>query len=175
MKLSKALKLKNRLAGEITKLKGIIQARNVTEFGQETVYDVKTIVETTLPKVIENLVTVKTAIAIANAMPIMPINKTLAVDLERINLTPYWDIFMIAELKGLIETVKEINTKNGKFSEFRGLRETVAQVEYVAQVKQQDVDRLVSEMEKKIDGMQDDLDAFNATLDIEILDSISIQ
>ena len=45
MKIAKALKLKNRLAGEVAKLKEIVQTRNVIEAGQEVVYDVKKMVE----------------------------------------------------------------------------------------------------------------------------------
>jgi hypothetical protein len=112
-------------------------------------------------------VRVKTAIAVANA--------GIRDDMAGLEATPYWNIFMIAEFKGLIETIKEINTKNGKFSEFRGLRETVAQVEYIAQIRQQDVDKTISGLEKEIDVMQDNLDAYNATTDIVAIDGISIQ
>lgn len=172
MKLSKALKLKNRLAGEVTRLKGIIQTRNVTEAGQDVIYDVKKIVEVELPAAIKNLVTVKTAIAVANAGPIA---SPAAITQENIEATPYWAIFMIAELKGAIEVIKAMDTKNGKFTDTRGFRETTTQVEYVAQVKQKDVDVVVASLEKQIDATQDELDAYNASTNIAVIDGIVLK
>jgi len=167
MKLAKALKLKNRLAGEITRLKGIIQTRNVVESGHEKIYDVQYIVETGLPKVIKNLVSVKTGIALANA-------KEAHGSVEFYQTTPYWKIFMISEIRGLIDALRKMDTKNGKVSEYRGMGAEVISVEYVGLVKQQDVDRIVLAYEKDIDRMQDELDAYNATVDIEALEGISI-
>ena len=67
MKIAKALKLKNRLAGEISRLKGIVQAKNVREATQKEVYDVKRIATVDLINVIDDLVLVKTVIAMSNA------------------------------------------------------------------------------------------------------------
>ena len=172
MKIAKALKLKNRLAGEIAKLKEIVQARNVIEAGQEVVYDVKKMVDETMPSAITNLVTVKTAIAVANSGSFVNLASITA---DSLKASPYWAIFMIAEFKGMIETLKAINTKNGKFTDFRGLRDAATQVEYVAQVKQQEIDRIVSGLEAEIDAMQDELDAYNATTDVAAINGILVK
>jgi hypothetical protein len=172
MKLSKALKLKNRLAGEVARLKAIVQARNVTEVGQEVVYDVKGIVERDLPAAIKNLVTVKAAIACSNGGTV---EDAKGITVDGLQDTPYWNIFLIAELKGMVELIRGLDTKNGKMTEYRGIRDASTSVEYVAQVKQADADKLVATLEKQIDEMQDTLDAFNATADIPAINGISVK
>lgn len=171
MKIAKALKLKNRLAGEIARLKGIAQANNSREDSQEANYDVKTVVTTTLPNKVGDLVAVKTIIACSNAGADVP------KDLTSLSQTPYCAIFMIAELKGLIQSLGEMNTKNGPHNEHRGFgigNTEPKPVVYVAAVKQGEVDGLVANYQEQIDALQDALDAHNATVDSVLLDGIKI-
>lgn len=170
MKTAKALKLKNRLAGEVSRLKQIVQTYNSREETREEVYNVKTIVEKTLPQRVKELVLVKTSIACANAGE--------AFDLPGMyEKTAYWRIFMMAELKGLIETYRAMETKCGSFFEryaaLQGNAEPKPTV-YVAAFHQTDIDALVGKAEHDIDNLQDELDAHNATVNIPLLDVIKL-
>ena len=171
MKIAKALKLKNRLAGEIARLKGIAQTKNVTEITQKPVYDVKNIVTAQLPFVIGNLVTVKTAVAMSNA------GVTQENNTQTISSSAFWNIFMMAELKGMIETLRAIDTKDGTFNSAHGRFGEIATatpVTYVASLKQADIDSLVAKYEADIDSLQDLLDTHNATAEWTLLDKITI-
>ena len=171
MKIAKALKLKNRLAGEIARLKGIVQTKNVTEITQKPVYDVKNIVTVQLPLVIGNLVTVKTEIAVSNA-GVTQDNAT-----QPNSDSAFWNIFMMAEMKGMIETLRAIDTKDGTFNSSHGRFGEIATATpttYVASLKQAEVDALVSKYEADIDALQDLLDTHNATAEWALLDKITI-
>lgn len=170
MRIAKALKLKNRLAGEIARLKGIAQNHNSREGTQEANYDVRSVVLDVLPSRVRDIVTVKTAVSCSNA-------KAGIQDVTELTRTPYWAIFMIAELKGLIQSLGEMNTKNGPFQEHRGFAMGTAEPKptvYVAAVKQAEVDSLVAKYQGEIDVLQDSLDAHNATAGSALLDSIKI-
>jgi len=177
MKIAKALKLKNRLAGEVARLKGIALANNSREESQESNYDIHELVTSGLPKRVSELVTVKTIIACSNAGYEIA-GSAIPVDLAGLARTPYWAIFMIAELKGLIQSLGEMPTKNGHFNEHRGYglgNVEPKPVVYVAAVKQPDVDRLVANYQTQIDELQDALDAHNATFsDCTLLDGITV-
>ena len=160
MKLSKALKIKNRLAGEVTRLKGIIQTHNSREGVQEAVYQVEA-AYAGLKEVVSKLILVKTEIACANA------GKVCSSE-EEYRKTPYWNIFEMAELKGIIDTLRSTSAKSGQFSEGGrfNLSETTRMVVYVATFKQVDLDHMVQNAEKRIDECQNALDAHNATCDV---------
>ncbi len=145
MKLSKALKLKNRLAGELARLKAIVQTKNVSEVGQTITYNVKDIFTNKLALAMRNLVIVKTAIAIQNATDVHLGNPRISnFTLKDLMETPYWNIFLMAELKGMIELLKGIDTKDGKHSTSNPYGQTASSVEYVAQLKQKDVDSAIA-------------------------------
>ena len=168
MKIAKALKLKNRLAGEISRLKTIVQTHNSQDVSRESVYDVSTIVNETLPQRIGQLVLIKTSIACSNA------GQHELSEAEYVQ-TPYWAIFMIAELKGLIETFRLMDTKNGSFQENRAFSAVEPKpTVYVAAFKQGDVDAVIAQAEKTIDTFQDHLDTHNAVTSLDLLDDISI-
>ncbi len=171
MKIAKALKLKNRLAGEIARLKGIAQGKNVTEVTQKPVYDVKKIVTVDLPKAIGSLVTVKTIIAMSNS------GVTQGSSGEVNTSVVFRSIFAMAEKKGMIETLRAMDTKDGTYNEARGRfgdLATANAITYVAAFKQSDVDELVAKYERDIDALQDAIDTHNATSDWSVLDSITI-
>jgi len=174
MKIAKALKLKNRLAGEITRLKQIVQTHNSREDFREKTYDILQIVNEKLPKVMEDLVLVKTIIACSNG-----IEATGSITKEMLQNTPYWSIFMMAELKGLIETLRATDTKNGSFS--HSVRSFIGSgslenkpLVYIADLKQENVDEIIAASEKTIDALQDILDAHNATYDSPLLNDITV-
>lgn len=144
MKLSKALKEKNRVAGEIAVLKTLLAQQNVRPSTQKFDYDAQDVL-TQLRARLDELVKVKTGIAQANT-------------------AVYDKIFRLAELKGLSATLKTLDTKNGVFKESSGIYGSAYDVEYVAQLKKTDVDRLVAETDAEIQALQDRLDEFNFTV-----------
>jgi hypothetical protein len=143
MKLSKALKEKNRVAGEVAVLKTLLAQQNVRPSTQKFDYDATDLLAQLRAK-LDELVKVKTAIATANA-------------------GVYDKIFRLAELKGLSVTLKTLDTKNGVFKENSGIYGSAYDVEYVAQLKKTDVDRLAAETDVEIQALQDALDEFNFT------------
>src|SRR5678810_323193 len=97
MKLAKALKLKNQLAGEVAQLKDLLAKQNVRSTKQKFDYDNREVLARLRAKV-DELIKVKAAIAAANA-------------------EAYGKIFRLAELKGLANTLAGLDTKSGVFHE----------------------------------------------------------
>src|SRR5580700_3759595 len=95
MKIAKALKVKNKLAGEIGELKDLLVKQNVRPAKQKFDYDNHEVLARLRAK-LEDLVKVKAAVAAANA-------------------ELYEKIFRLAELKGLSATVTSLDTKAGIF------------------------------------------------------------
>lgn len=164
MNISKALKLKNRLAGEITRLKGIVVANNSLLSVNHTDYDVKNIFEVEIQQRVRDLVTVKTVIACSNG------TSDYDAKLEDYASSPFWAIFMMAELKGLIQTLNSIDTKHGYV--VNQYEPTAPSVEYVATYTPKDIDRMVMQYQSDIDQLQDYLDTHNVSFQSCILDDI---
>ena len=143
MKIAKALKLKNQLAGDVAQLKELLAKQNVRSSKQKFDYDNREVL-TRLRAKLDELVKVKAALAAANA-------------------EIYDKIFRLAELKGLVATLTVLETKSGVFHEGRGFGEATYEVEYVAQLAKVDVDKLVAELKDEIQSLQDALDEFNFT------------
>src|SRR5258708_7257101 len=120
MKLAKALKLKNQLAGEVAQLKDLLAKQNVRSTKQKFDYDNREAL-TQLREKIEELVRVKT-------------------ELARANVDAYGQIFRLAELKGLITTLKALETKNGVFHEGGSYAQATSEVQYIAQLAKVTVD-----------------------------------
>ncbi|MFZ2642101.1 MAG: hypothetical protein WA117_13970 [Verrucomicrobiia bacterium] len=145
MKLAKALKLKNQVAGEVARLKDLLTKQNVRSTKQPFDYNNADVLVSLRGK-IDELVKIKAAIAAANA-------------------EVYGKIFRMAELKGLITTLSALETRHGVFYERGsgyGDHQPVA-VEYAAQLKAVEVDKLVAELKAEIQSLQDSLDEFNYT------------
>ena len=143
MKIAKALKLKNQLAGDVAQLKELLAKQNSRSTKQKFDYDNREML-TRLRAKLDELVKVKAALAAANA-------------------EIYDKIFRLAELKGLVATLTALDTKTGVFHEGRGFGEASHEVEYVAQLGKVDVDKLVAELKDEIQSLQDALDEFNFT------------
>jgi len=147
MKVIKAMKEKNRLAGEIGQLQKRLLEQNVRPEGQEFDYDNHELYRQ-LRDAIDELVQIKTAIARANA-PIYPA------------------IFRLAELKGLLNILNDLETKSGKFREALGYGVEAREVEYRAQIGQRELDALTRSIEAEMVALQDELDEFNAAHSLE--------
>lgn len=148
MKIAKALKLKNQLAGDVAQLKDLLAKQNSRSTKQKFDYDNREIL-TRLRAKLDELVKVKAAVAAANA-------------------EIYDKVFRLAELKGVVTTLTGLDTKAGVFHEGRGFGETVYEVEYVAQLGKVEVDKLVIELNAEIQSLQDALDEFNFTRSVNL-------
>ena len=141
MKLTKALKLKNQLAGEVAELKVRLTSQNSRPSTVPFDYDANQVLADLRAK-LDALIEVKSAIAVTNA-PLYP------------------RIFRLAELKGLVATLKSLDVRNGLFKEGGGYAQSAYDIEYTAQIRKPAVDALVTELEAEISVLQDVLDEFN--------------
>lgn len=142
--LAKALKLKNRLAGRVTKLTQDIQTYNSVQEGAEAT-DVRARFAERA-EAVTLLTALKSAISQANG----PIQR---------------DIFELAERKSEVALLAGLPTKHGVYKEGYP---TGGDVTYVAQYRKSEIDGLVVQLEGEIDRLQDRLDAFNHETKIEV-------
>lgn len=147
MSLSKALKTKNRIAGELNRLQQIFNRENSRKEGSTSKVDRKALLDQIWKKR-SALVAVKTMIAEAN----VGIAGALVA---------------MGELKAESAFLQSVNVMDGKCQDSRGFRETSAEVVYDAFLKQEDVDARVAEITRTIDSLQDRADTYNATMFID--------
>jgi hypothetical protein len=147
MKLNQALKTKNRLAAEIARLKTQIVEQNNRSAQQPFDYDTRELVQQLRAR-IDELARIKGAIGKANG-------------------EIYERIFRLAELRGAIITLKQVPTRHGIFLQAEGFSQA-KEVEYKAQMRQTDVDKLVLEFETQIHELQDELDRFNQQCEVDV-------
>lgn len=145
MKIAKALKTKNVLVGELTKLQGLLSTQNVRTEGQKFEYDNKDVLTQTVAKM-NQLIELKAKIAATNA----PV---------------YGLIFRMAELKSFVEHLKVIPVREGteRTAPYGG---AVLETIYRSALGRVQLDTMVSEIEKEIQDIQDKLDSFNFTTEV---------
>jgi hypothetical protein len=142
MKVSQALKQKNKLAVEIKKQYAIAAKFNSQEEGNVRRYSVQEALDKASKLTVE-LIELKTKLHLANA----PI---------------YGKIFEMAELKGRIKELKRIPTDEGKAMERFGSQPSIKTVE----INISQIDTLVNDLEIDIDKIQSELDYHNATTEL---------
>jgi hypothetical protein len=147
--LARALKVKNRLAGRLTRLDADLQTYNTLQEGAERP-DVKALYAERAV-LVRHLIDLKTAINAANA----PVQRT---------------IYELAECKALIAVLGKLNTTHGKIVEgYHG-----KEIQYIAHIRKEEVNREVHRLEREVDRLQDQLDTFNhrttITVDSALLD-----
>jgi len=137
LSLSKALKVKNRLAGRLAKVNLTVATYNCTVEGRKDEVDVKEL-DTQRTALVAALVDLKTSIYEAN--------KGI-----------YRAIILIGEKKGEVEFLSGLNTKHGTEPSYQGTTVT-----YVSVIQKQEVDKRVKQLEREIDDLQDQIDKYNA-------------
>lgn len=146
MKLAKALKEKNRLAGEVNRLHELIARENSRNVKSSSTVDVGAVwVE--LQNAKEKLIAIKTAIFKAN-------------------VGIYEKIVRMAELKGEASWLSDLNTNNEKEERPYGVGMIVT--ENKAHFKREDVDKMTKDLQDTIAKLQDELDEYNATVTVEV-------
>lgn len=146
MKLAKALKLKNKLAGEVANVQRMIVAANVVEGQNQPPHDVEKLMKD-LEANQKALADLKGRISAANA----PI---------------FGKIYLMAEMKSRISFLRTIPTQDGTFRQPGRYGVEEKTVLYRATVKASDVERDVKFLSDEIERLQDELDEFNAKTEI---------
>lgn len=142
MKLHKALKLRKKIAGEISKIKEQISSKNSYKEGQPVRYDVPTLLSV-LDSKVNDLVRLK-------------------YNINRTNDPIQSDIYRLAELKGLIIMWSGVSTEEGS----RNFGYAERTIVYKAQINEEEKDALVAKIQKEIDDIQESIDTFNYTTDL---------
>lgn len=152
LSLAQALKQKNRLAGDVARLREIVQRENSRRQANAPRADVRAVFDDMIARS-RRLAAFKGALAAANAGV-----ADLAAGI-------YGQLNLQAELRGLIAFLKALNTKEGEHLEdvtTRVFGGDATPVIYVAEITRDEVDRLVAAFEAEIHALQDEIDAFNA-------------
>ena len=152
MNIRKALQVKNKAIGDISKKFEKIKKHNVyTKFDDSAIpaYDTKKLLEEFISDT-RNLSALKSNIAIAN-------------------LKIQSCIHLMAELKGVITKLNEINTQAGEQRQYAPNGQIVS-VKTVPQISEQDVEALVKSLEDEIVKIQDTVDYHNSTVEIWFFD-----
>jgi hypothetical protein len=142
MKIAKALKQKNKIVAELKMLRERIEEYNSVISGNPRPYDI-TEIQVQLMTKMQELVSLKTRLAQANTLV-------------------YSKIFELSELKGLAKFYKDLEIKDGLSKDHR--YDEAQNYESELKVKQRD--ELVSELEVRIEILQDELDEFNALTEV---------
>lgn len=145
MKIAKALKIKNRLAGELNRIKGLIERENSQLLANFNEYKMKELSES-FYNTKADLIRLKAKIQMKTA----PISEKLIA---------------IAEAKDEMSFFQSLDTKDGEFIVTRYGVEPNTTV-YKAHYTQDDVDKKVVEIQAQIDNLQDEIDEYNATTSI---------
>ncbi len=149
MKISKALKQKNRIVAELNRLQNLLVAHNALEEGKTRSVDVSNVVEQIEATRVE-LIKLKGALAVATA----PI---------------YFKLVEMSEAKAYIKFL----TSSLRVGANKIARNEVVNGQYIT--KEYSVDYIISEQNKinkikeltaRIENLQDEVDAFNAVTDI---------
>lgn len=147
MTLAKALKHKNRVAQKIARISDDIRANNSILAVNDPEVDVKRL-DGMRKELTDYLVALKTAI-------------------HRASDSVRDKIFLLAELKGSIGFYRSICTQHGRRESHR-FGSGDEYVEHKATIRKESVDRIVAELEERIDEIQDHLEEFNVTTAIKI-------
>ena len=145
MKISTALKRKNKLKIELSRLRERINRHNSVLVGNERPYDIGQL-QGELSQKTEELIDLKTRLFMAN----LPIQRL---------------VFEMSELKGLAKFYRTLDVKKGQqeaYSRFGGGEPR----DYETVLTEADVDRITADLEARIDTIQEQLDVFNATTEL---------
>ena len=144
MTIKQALKLKNKLIKHIGENTKLMQEYNSIEVGNERPYS-STNLLVAITEDTKELAKLKTKIHIANT-PVLE------------------DIFLMSELKSMIQSLKKMDCTEGKSNRDRYRLESESfKTSEISLVKRNET---IKELEARIEEIQDRLDVFNATTQI---------
>lgn len=143
MNIKQALKEKNKLIKEISENTKLIQQYNSIEEGNERPYNIS--------QLFLNIVDATKDLS------------ELKAKIHRANGPVLEDIFLMAEMKSLIQSLKKTDCTSGKSN-----RDRYGSAEIVLTVEMNVVERnnKIKQLERKIEDIQDKLDYFNVNTEI---------
>ena len=147
MNLSQALKLKNRLAGELVRQNQILQRENARRSDSKSNVDCNS-VWTEILRLSDQLGELKGKITQAN-VGIYPM-------LER-----------MAELKSRISFVQGLPKREDEEVQFIGRDQEKLTYQWSSFITQEKSDQMVKELQEQINNLQDQVDAYNATNEVK--------
>ena len=145
MTLARSLKYKNRLTQKVHQVAQLIQGRNSVIAGNPREYDVRELL-TQYDKLMAHLVDLKDKIATATR----PVHRF---------------ILAMEELRAKIEMLRSMTVEHGKSK--RSWRDET-EVVFEATIREKEQLELIAACERDLDGIQEKLDAHNATTKIEV-------
>ena len=146
MKLSQALKLKNRLAGEIAQKQQILQRENARRNDNPSKVNAQEVFDQ-IVKLSEELGTLKGKISTAN-------------------IGIYSKLERMAELKSFIAFLVSLPKREGEEVQFVGRDQEKLTYTWTSLINQEACDKRVAELQTAIGNLQDEVDQYNATTDI---------
>ena len=143
MNLKQALKEKNKLIKEISENTKLMQQYNSIEEGNERPYNISQL--------------------FFNILDATKDLSELKAKIHRANGPVLEDIFLMAEMKSLIQSLKKTDCTSGKSN-----RDRYGSAEIVLTVEMNVVERnnKIKQLERKIEDIQDKLDYFNVNTEI---------
>lgn len=146
MNISKALKIKNRLVGEVNRLQELIRRENSRRNDNLSKIDPKSVFEE-LTQTRQKLINLRGAINEASS----PLSTKL------VELT---------ENKAFLNSVKSIPTREGEEVTFVGTNREKLVYTWTAYLNQEAIDKIVVDYQNKINNLQDEIDLFNASTSV---------
>ena len=147
MNLSQALKMKNRLAGELVRQQEILQRENARRSDNVSKIDRQ--------KTWESILSLSLQLG------------ELKGKITRANVDIYPVLERMAELKSRISFLNGLPYKEGEEMSFVGRDQEKVVYQWNSFINQQKSDELVAELQETINQCQDEVDQFNATTLIE--------
>jgi len=151
--LSRVLKIKNKLAGEVKDLKNKIMSKNVILVGKNTNLEITTN-KYNVHKMYEELKNKKSKLV------------NLKIIINDANREIIHNIFTISELKDTLKFISSLDIKEGVLSRSSYI-DTDPQ-EYFSQIDDNERDKIKKELENQIDLIQEEIDQYNHNTIIDI-------
>ncbi|HUX80253.1 MAG TPA: hypothetical protein VMW10_11015 [Alphaproteobacteria bacterium] len=148
--LSKALNIKNRLAGKVNKAKNLFLQHNSYREDQVQRFKAEEL-KAEYEKHSADLVKVKTAIALANAQHGVT---------ER--------VYRMSEIKDKISTIAGLHCREGKEEVENYRTDKVTIVEWKAFITEDAKEKLVEDLTDELEKLQDEINAINHAQKVEI-------
>jgi hypothetical protein len=145
MNIAKALKVKNRLTGQIAKQYEIIKRENSRRNDNTSTVNVEAEVAK-LAELQDELITLKAKISTAS----IPV---------------FEKVIELKEVKGLVNFLKALSVREGVEKIAYG-QNTVIDYTWTAYINAEKRDSKVTELEKQINDLQDEIDNFNAVTSV---------
>ena len=149
MNLAQALKLKNRLAGELVRQQEIVKRENARRS--------------------DNVSSVDRNVAFTKAIELSDKLSVLKGKITKANVNIYPALERMAELKSRIAFIQGLDKREGPEVAYQWIGKEQKQVDYIwsAYINQETADTMVTKLQAEINTLQDQVDDYNASTQIE--------